>query len=376
MSTLPSRAYLVRSGAPEAELVAMEVPPPGPRQVRYRTIATGICRSQLNQIEDAKSLTGRGSRLLGHEALVQVESVGAEVDGIGPDDLALVGWVPDRARLRGRAADPVGFESSHGWVYTPDVFTWTEVGLCDVAYVYGLERHRISPDYAIIGCATVTGVGAMTQTLGVTAEHNVGVFGVGGVGSSAISGAVASGAPCVVAVDLDEAKLEFALALGATHVVNSAKEDVVESIERITAGKGLDRIADCVGIPATIHAALQSLSRGECGSRRGGELAIVGVPRSEVSIDLRTLQLREQAILGSFGGSAVIERDLPGYLAWISEGEVPVRSHVTLRVPFESILQGAEQLASGKVIGRAIALNTEWVGGSDLAALLDGSHGA
>lgn len=365
MTILPSRTYLVRNGASAAERVTLEIPPPEAHQVRYRTLSTGICRSQLNQIEDAKNLTGDESRLLGHEALVQIESVGSRVSEFETGDLALIGWVPKQSHLHERKVEGVRFGSSHGWVHSPDVFTWTEVGLCDVAYVYSLkdydpEGHPITPDFSILGCATITGVGAITRTLGVAPEHRVGVFGVGGVGSSAISGAVASGAACIVAIDVDDAKLEFATSLGATHVVNSAKENVVESIQQITDGHGLDRIADCVGLSATIDAALQSLSNGICGTSRGGALAVVGVPRSEIRLDLRSLQLREQIILGSFGGSTVVERDLPGYLVWVSENKLPLHSHVTLRVSFDSILEGATQLAQGKVLGRAIAIDTNW----------------
>lgn len=355
MNTILTRAHLIRDGDSAPTVAEIVLPTLGIRQVRFKTLATGICRSQLMQISAAGERPAGRSRLLGHEAIARIEAVGRDVDEVAPGDLVLVGWVPRREAVNAWGVSGIEFETGAGVLHTPDVFTWTERGVCDAAFVYKLESEEADPDYSVIGCATFTGAGAVRSTLGVRAGESVAVIGVGGVGASAISAAAALGAERVVAVDVDDEKLAFARALGATHAVHALRQDVSEGLLASTDGRGLSAIADCVGTEATVRAALTALQSGVTGLARGGRLAIVGVPREEIALDLRAVQQRELTILGSFGGSTVIERDLSSYLDWIASGEYPLDQQITLRVPFEELGDGLARLRSGQVLGRAIA---------------------
>ena len=356
---IESAAFHTVGGSGRAARSRIRVPVPTGHQVRFRVISTGICRSQLHQLVDAEAASPDAPpRLLGHEALVEVESVGERVGGLRPADLALVTWLPRAGEALARALEPVRIEHPEtGAAFSvPDVFTWSEFGICDEAY---LVRSPPASDaeLAVVGCAVMTGAGAVKNTLAATSGDRVGVIGAGGVGLAAVAAAAALEARMILAVDVDDAKLELARKVGATHTVNSRTEDVIRIVADATGGEGLDLIADCVGARATFEAALAALRPGKWGVRRGGAVALVGVPRAPFNgLDMRRIQLMEQTVLGSFGGSSRAEDDLPLYLEWVAGGRFDLRSLVTDRISFERLPEGLEALRTGGVLGRMIAV--------------------
>lgn len=351
MSEIESRAVIVRPGKGQPEFVRCHIPEPVGHQVRVQVRASGLCRSQLNQIASAANAAGGPARLLGHEAVGIVESVGSDVHDFGVGDTVLLSWVP---RIDSSARRPEGIrfiDSEIGEVHTPDIFTWADYALCDRAFVSPVDR--LEDDYAVIGCALFTGAGAVKNTLAVGRGESVGIVGAGGVGLCAVSAARCIGAEQIVAVDIDDEKLRLATRFGATHTINSATEEAARIVAELTGGNGLDAVADCIGLPVTIHQSLQFLKRSLLGVSRGGRLAIVGVPGNDTRLDLRALQIHEREIRGSLGGSTIVGEDLPTYLRWIREGSFDLESTVTDRIRFEDLPEGLDNLARGRILGRA-----------------------
>jgi Zn-dependent alcohol dehydrogenase len=202
------------------------LPDPGPRQVVVRQYASGICHSQLHQLHGVR----RRPMLLGHESTGTVVAAGGEVSHVAVGDTVLVTWVP-RSRHEARQWNGgVRLDIGGGVVAgTADVFTWADHTLVDQSLVVKAPDTIAKDVTAIIGCAVMTGAGAVLNTAGVRAGESVAVFGVGGVGLSAVVAASSIGANPIIAVDLDWTKLEFARRFSATHGVARPQVNVSES---------------------------------------------------------------------------------------------------------------------------------------------------
>lgn len=205
----------------------------------------------------------------------------------------------------------------------------------------------------LIGCAVLTGVGAVLHTAKVRRGQSVAVFGVGGVGLSAIGAAAIAGADPVIAVDLHDHKLEFARDFGATHGVNASTTDPVRAIWEISPD-GVDYAFDTVGAPATVlqivHAAKQGGPRAD---NQGGTAVLVGIPGSEVSVDLNAILLYQRHYVGSLGASEP-DTDFPLFLDWIREDRFPLDKLVTNRYSLEQVDEARVALEQEQILGRAI----------------------
>lgn len=253
---MPTEARVVV--APESGdmyVADVALPDPGPRQVIVRQYASGICHSQLHQLHAPR----RRPTLLGHESTGVVVSAGDAVSHVTVGDTVLVTWVPrNRDEARGWNGG-VQIDVGGGvMAATADVFTWADHAIVDQSLVVKAPDTMAKDVTAIIGCAVMTGAGAVLHTAGVQSGDSVAVFGVGGVGLSAVVAAASVGANPIIAVDLDAAKLEFARRFGATHGVDASGGDAVEQIRALTADpsrvafrgtpmEGVDYAFDCIG---------------------------------------------------------------------------------------------------------------------------------
>jgi Zn-dependent alcohol dehydrogenase len=205
----------------------------------------------------------------------------------------------------------------------------------------------------LIGCAVLTGAGAVLHTAKVGLGQSVAVFGVGGVGLSAIGAAAITGADPIIAVDLHDRKLEFARKFGATHGVNASNTDPVKAIWEISPA-GVDYALDAVGAPATtlqiLHAVKQGGPRAD---NQGGTAVLVGIPVSDVSIDLNAILLYQRHYCGSLGATEP-DTDFPLFLEWIRDDKCPLEKVVTDRYSFEQIDEARIALEQGQILGRAI----------------------
>jgi Zn-dependent alcohol dehydrogenase len=269
-------------------------------------------------------------------------------------DHVMVTWVPRDATeetwnfQRGRAT--VRGEA----MAANSVYTWTEHVLCHEQMVVQLDRDLPVDATAIIGCAVITGVGAVLDSARVQEGQTVAVFGIGGVGVNMLAGARIAGASKVIAVDLAAEKLEFAQQFGATHLVNAREDDPVEAIRDLTGG-GADFAFDAIGMESVINQCLAATRPGLLGVYRGGTAVSVGIPQGPVTLPARTFPMGERSLIGSLGGSTRPEYAFKDYLRWYRDGLLPLDAMVTRRYSsLDEINDITSALGRGEITGRAI----------------------
>jgi len=360
---MPTAARIVVAPV-EGDLYVADValPDPGPRQVVVRQYASGVCHSQLHQLHGVR----RRPILLGHESTGVVVAAGSEVTHVAEGDTVLVTWVPrsraEAARWHGGLTLDVG-----GGVQatTSDVFTWGDHTIVDQSLVVQVPPTIDTHVTAIIGCAVMTGAGAVMHTAGVRAGQSVAVFGVGGVGLSAVVAAAVAGADPIIAVDLDPAKLDFARRFGATHGVDASGGDAVEQIRALTADRsriafrgapmtGVDWAFDCIGVRATMEQIVAAARPGVLGGEPGGTAVLVGVPQTTVELPAVEMLIGEKRFIGSIGGSCSPDEDFPVFLQWHAEGRLDLDALVTERFSIDEINEACAALTEGRISGRAI----------------------
>jgi S-(hydroxymethyl)glutathione dehydrogenase/alcohol dehydrogenase len=332
---------------------------PGPGQVKVRIRATGLCHSDVSAMAGIMPAIVPG--LLGHEAAGEVIEVGEGVGHVQVGDHIIVA----ASRACGRCSYCLG----------------GQVQLCDGYDVFDLQpRHRVGDKQlyplgnlgtfveevvlpaeavvvipedvpfdlaAILGCAVVTGVGAVFNAAKVTPGSSVVVFGCGGVGMSVIQGARIAGAAEIAAIDLVPTRLEAALEMGATHAFTPA--DLNKFGDRIHGGKGFDYAFEVVGSPETIRAAYDS-------ARRGGTVIVVGAGGFDQMVSFSGFELffQEKALLGVLMGSSDPRRDFPRFLRLWRAGRLDLEGMVTGRLKISEINDGVASLRRGEGIRQVI----------------------
>lgn len=361
---MPTPARVVVLPAEEAplEIVELRLPDPGPHQVVVKQFASGICHSQLHQMHNPRP----GPVLLGHESTGVVLATGTDVRHVKEGDRVMVTWVPRDAEHAARAAEPIRLTLPSGdTAVSRNVFTWADHTIADEQYVVAMPNDVPVDVTAIVGCAVMTGAGAVYHTAGVRRGESVAIFGVGGVGLSAVVAAKMVEAAPIIAVDLDDSKLEFAKQHGATIGVNASQGDAVEQIRALTLNAeafdiqgqpvaGVDYAFDCIGHKVTMEQILAAVRPGAFGASTGGMAVLVGVPQTTLELDARDLLVNEKKFIGSIGGSCRPERDFPMFLRWYKEGDLDLAAMVTARYRIDGINEATGALERGEISGRAI----------------------
>jgi Zn-dependent alcohol dehydrogenase len=304
--------------------------------------------------------------VLGHESTGVVLKTGSEVSHVKEGDYVLVTWVPRDAMNTDRAPAPVTLTLPDGQVaVSQNVFTWADTTIADEQYVV-----KVSPDIgkevtAIIGCAVMTGAGAVENTARVREGDSVAIFGVGGVGLSAVVAAKVLKANPIIAVDLDDEKLKFAMQFGATHTINAGRVNPIEEIKKLTLDEtkrsmrgrpvaGADFVFDCIGHKTTMEQIVPAARNGFFGAEPGGTAVLVGVPQTTVELSAIDMLVNEKKFIGSIGGSCSPDRDFPKYLKWYEDGLLDLDVMVTARYGIDQINEATAALEKGEISGRAI----------------------
>jgi S-(hydroxymethyl)glutathione dehydrogenase/alcohol dehydrogenase len=337
----------------------VRVDAPGEREVLVRTAATGVCHSDLHVVEGQSRHVLDRPLVLGHEGAGVVEAVGPGVRAVRPGDhvvACLSGFCGSCAQcLAGHPNLCVG-----GLVdRPPGAPPRLALGGAPVASFAGIgsfaERMllhensvvRIDPELpldraALVGCGVLTGVGAALRTAGLEAGQSVAVFGCGGVGLSIVQGARIGGAGRIVAVDRVAAKLELARRLGATHAVDSSREDPVAAVRALTGGQGVDHAFEAVGDARLVR---QSI---ECLAIRG-TATIVGVLPPEATIEFPWMAIRPECrVQTSRMGSNRFRIDIPRYLEFYRQGRLRLDEMVTRRGKLADVNDAFRAMRSGE----------------------------
>ena len=348
----------------------VELDPPGPGELLVRVGAAGLCHSDLSVIDGSRPRVM--PMALGHEAAGEVVEIGDDVSDFAPGDHVVLAFVPACGRcepcLAGRAAlcEPGAAANAAGTLlggerrlHHPDLEVLNHhlgvSAFSDHIVVSQASAVRVDPELpyelaALFGCAVLTGVGAAVNAARIEPGQRVAVLGLGGVGLSALLGAVLQGAGTLVAVDVVPEKLELALELGATHAV-AAGPDAVEEIRAATDG-GADHAIETVG-------SARVLADAYAATRRGGTTTTVGLPdpSQTLSISAVSLVAEERTLRGSYLGSSVPSRDLPRFIDLHRQGKLPVERLLTHRLSLDEVNEGFDRLAAGEAVRQAIVFD-------------------
>jgi alcohol dehydrogenase len=217
--------------------------------------------------------------------------------------------------------------------------------------VVRIDRELPLDEAALFGCAVLTGVGAVVNTAQVRAGSSVAIIGLGGVGLASLLGANAAGARQIVAVDLSDAKLELALALGATHTFNAGNPNCKDEIRQATGGG--------VAFSFELAGSVRALELAYGITRRGGMTVTAGLPSPSATFPLPAVNLvaEERTIKGSYIGTCVPSRDIPRYIDLYRQGKLAVNRLMSGRLELEDINGGFDLLNEGKAVRQVVVFH-------------------
>jgi S-(hydroxymethyl)glutathione dehydrogenase/alcohol dehydrogenase len=305
---------------------------------------SGICGSQIGEIDGAKGEDRFLPHLLGHEGSGVVLETGPGVRHAKPGDKVVLHW---RKGLGIESAVPSyswrGKKLNAGWITTFNRHA-----------VVSENRMTVIPAdsdmevAALFGCAVTTGFGVAQNNARVRIGESVVVFGAGGVGLNIVQAAALCGAYPVIAVDVHDNRLALARQMGASHAINSAREDAKAKIREIADAAGVDAFIDNTGQPAIIQMGYELTGP-------KGRVTLVGVPHKGNDITIYSLPLHFGKILsGSHGGEAVPEQDIPRYYALFKAGRIKLRELITDHYRLEDINRAIQGMRDGSVSGRCL----------------------
>jgi len=313
-------------------------------QVLVEVHYSGICGSQLGEIDGAKGEDKFLPHLLGHEGSGMVLETGPGVRHVKPGDKVVLHW-----RKGPGIESPVpayswrGRKVNAGWI--------TSFNEYSVVSENRLTKIPVDSDMqvaALFGCAVTTGFGVVQNNAKVRIGESVVVFGAGGVGLNIVQAAALVSAYPVIAVDLHDNRVALARAMGATHLINAAKEDAPARIREIAGSAGVDHFIDNTGQPAIIQLGYELT-----GPR--GRVTLVGVPRKGNEIAIYSLPLHFGKVLsGSHGGEAEPEIDIPRYQKLFSSGRIKLRELITEVCVLEDVNNAINKMRDGSLAGRCL----------------------
>ena len=358
----PARVIVLPADDGPLKVVDVELPDPAPHQVIVKQFASGVCHSQLHQMHTPR----QSPVVLGHESTGIVLQKGSAVTHVKEGDTVMVTWVPRDANAATRDPDRAELKLADGsTAVSQNVFTWADTTIADEQFVVKVDANIEKEVTSIIGCAVMTGAGAVENTAAVKEGDSVAIFGVGGVGLSAVVAAKKLGANPIIAIDLDDEKLAFAKEFGATHTINAGATDPVAAIKALTTHSdrstmfegpvsGADFVFDCIGLKQTMEQIVPAVRSGHFGAEPGGTAVLVGVPMTSVELNATDMLINEKKFIGSIGGSCSPDRDFSKYLEWYAEGSLNLDSMVTARYSIDDINEATRALAAGEIAGRVI----------------------
>jgi alcohol dehydrogenase len=343
---------------------------PGAGEVLVEIVAAGLCHSDLSVINGSRPRPM--PMIIGHEASGIVRDVGP---GVAPADLAIddhvvFSYVPMCGHClpcsEGRPAmcEPGARANTSGTLLAGGRHFHRRDG-SDINHHLGVSSYsqytvaaqesliKIEPDLplaiaALFGCAVMTGVGAIVNTVHVAPGQSVAIFGLGGVGMSAVMGARAAGAWPIIAVDLLNSKLDLARQFGASHLVNAGSGDPIQAVRDLTSG-GVQFAFESVGNEKVLAQAFAA-------TRRGGTTVTIGLPHpsKQLTIPAVTLVTEERTLKGSYMGSAVPRRDVPRFIAMFRAGLLPVDRLLSRTISLDEINPAFDALARGEVLRQVV----------------------
>jgi S-(hydroxymethyl)mycothiol dehydrogenase len=356
------RGVVARSRGAKVSLETIVVPDPGPGEALVKIQSCGVCHTDLHYREGG--INDDFPFLLGHEAAGVVEEVGVGVTDVGPGDFVILNWRAVcgecRACLRGR---PWYCFATHNAAQKMTLTDGTELSpalgigaFADKTLVHAGQCTKVDPAASpaaagLLGCGVMAGIGAAINTGGVTRGDSVAVIGCGGVGDAAIAGARLAGAAKIIAIDVDDRKLEWARGFGATDVVNSRETDPVEAVRALTGGNGADVVIEAIGRPETYEQAFYARDL-------AGTVVLVGVPTPDMKIELPLLDVfgRGGSLKSSWYGDCLPSRDFPMLIDLYLQGRLDLDGFVSETIGLDDVEEAFAKMHRGEVLRSVVML--------------------
>lgn len=360
---MKAKAAVLFEVGQKLEIREVEVEAPRVGEVLIRMAAGGVCHSDLHVMTG--HLVAALPAILGHEGSGVVADVGPGVTTVKPGDHVIPLWrfscglceycsggrpalCPEgmQIRMTGRLLDGTTRFTLDGKdiKHFAGVSSFSEYSVVHERAVLKIPDDLPLDRAALLGCAVITGVGAVFNAAQVKPGSTVAVFGAGGVGLNVIQGAALAGAEKIIAVDLLDRKLEVARKFGATHTVNASVGDPVEEVRALTMGKGVNYAFEVIGLPAAMRQAYDALAK-------RGMAVVVGVApmTTEVSVPVMSLVFEERMLTGSVYGSSRPRIDIPKLIELYRAGKLKLDELLTRTYPFSEINEAYAALERGEV---------------------------
>lgn len=361
---MPHKVKAVISRVKDApvEVVDIIVPDPGPGEVVVDVLTTGVCHTDLHY-----KLGGIGDDypyLLGHESTAVVSQIGQNVTNVKVGDRVILNWRAVCGQCRAcEKGEPQYCFNTHNATQKMTMEDGTELSaalgigsFAEKTLVAAGQCTKVDEDadaaaVGLLGCGVMAGIGAAINTGEVKRGESVAVIGCGGVGAAAIAGAQLAGATTIIAVDVNPDKLKTAQKLGATHTVNSSKQDAVQAIQELTGGFGADVVIDAVGRPETYKQAFYARDL-------AGRVVLVGVPTPEMTLELPLLDVfgRGGALKSSWYGDCLPSRDFPMLVDQYKLGRLDLDTFVSERIKLDEIEAAFDKMHEGTVLRSVVEL--------------------
>ena len=330
---------------------------PGPREVLVRTVAAGVCHSDLHFING--SYPHKLPAVLGHESAGIVEAVGQDVTYVQPGDhvitclsafcghceYCLTGHMSLCQEPELQRPEDQPQRLSQGDAQLAQFLNLSSFAEYMLVHEHAIAKIREDMPLdraALIGCGVTTGVGAVIHTAKVEPGSSVAVIGCGGVGLSAINGAAIAGAAQIIAIDMVPSKLDLARKFGATHVLNAGEVDVKEAVRELTNG-GVHYSFEAIGLKQTAEQAFKILNR-------GGTATIIGMIPVGTTIEIHGPEfLMERKLQGSNMGSNRFRVDMPRFVDFYLQGKLHLDDMISRRIRLEDVNDALAALETGEV---------------------------
>jgi S-(hydroxymethyl)glutathione dehydrogenase/alcohol dehydrogenase len=315
-----------------------------PGQVLVKIGVSGICGSQIGEIDGAKGEDKYLPHLLGHEASGIVQEVGPGVRFVKPGDHVVLHWRKSQ-----------GIESvspKYTWRGKPLnaglIATFNEYAIVSENRVTRIDPASDMEVASLFGCAVTTGFGVAENNADIKFGEAVVVFGAGGVGLNIIQAAGLRSAYPIIAVDLYDGRLDLAKLMGATHVINAKNVDAKAALIELMGNQGIDVFIDNTGQPSIIEMGYEL-------TKAQGRVVLVGVPKKGRNISIFSLPLHfDKRISGSHGGESVPHLDIPRYTKLLDAGLIQLKPLITEHFKLDDINVAIQRMRSGELAGRCL----------------------
>ena len=356
------RGVIARAKGEPVTIERILVPDPGPGEALVAIAACGVCHTDLHYREGG--INDEFPFLLGHEAAGTVEAVGPGVTDVAPGDYVILNWraVCGHCRACSRGEPWYCFATHNAtqkMTLTDGTVLSPALGIgafADKTLVAAGQCTKVDPEApataaGLLGCGVMAGIGAAINTGGVSRGKSVAVFGCGGVGDGAIAGSALAGASPIIAIDIDDRKLEWAREFGATHTCNSTATDPVEYVKSVTGGFGADVCIEAIGNPKVYRQAFDARDL-------AGTVVLVGVPRPEDVIELPFIEVfgRGGALKSSWYGDCLPSRDFPMLIDLYRQGRLDLDRFVSEEIALDAVEEAFHKMERGEVLRSVVVL--------------------